>query len=817
MKSLVLGLFLLVSTALFSQNNPVKITVNTPLSNQSCEKDEELRTVTLARADGSSPIIFNVLGCKIERELNLEPGNYVIDVTALDSPIQSQKFTVKAGDTNITLPDLKLETKTQQLAEVTITARQKKFIKIDPDKTTVNVKDNGMLNSGNAMDAVRRIPGVVKSPGGGLTLNGRGVQIYIDGAPSTLTGQDLENYLNSLPAGAIEKIELIYNPGAAFDANASGSIINIVTASRKMKGVNASFNVNYNFNEYQKPSPQILLNGKVNEVSWQTMFGVNYIEGENQNNSTQTFTTLTPPVTLDQKNFTQTINRNLYWRTGLNYRINDKSNLLFNYNMSASNDDNYNTNTATGNGINFLNRGLTEEKTNFHEASAQYKRKLDTIGSTVDVIAYGNYFGRTPVNQSVSEEAATRTFNNSDLNFDLYNYYLKYDFNLPITKLKLNFATGGKFNHLKVTNFGQYNFESPNEDVFDNGTFSDVIDFNYLETNLAFYAQVTKSIKKFSFTAGLRFEDFNVTRNASTVANEIKFTNTNLFPSVSLNYRFTDQINLNSTYNRKVNQPGYTNIDPNNNSLFNRYNASEGNLLLAPVFFDNFSATISAFDYIQLGVNYSVSKDANQFVIAAEPGELVANRTFVQIDRFKTFSSYINFPIPLDYIFKGKNEFNARMANPDKMNYIYANIAYQKTTTDGFSTGFKNDGVFTYGGQAQIQLPYNIVSTLNYFYVPTGIWEIYKVTEPIQQFDISLNRDFMNKRLKLGVHCFDLFNINKTTALIPGENIRSTFYEKRDSRVFRISLTYNFGNLKLQKENTDINTDKINTGGGLLK
>ena len=225
MKSVLIGLFTLVSLAVFSQKSQVKIELNAPLSNVTCEKDEELRTVTVSSADGSSPIIFNVLGCKIEREVNLEPGNYVVEVAVLDSPVQSQKFTVKAGDTLVVIPELKLEAKANQLAEVTITARQRKFIKIDPDKTTVNVKDNGMLNSGNAMDAVRRIPGVVRSPGGGLTLNGRGVQIYIDSAPSTLTGQDLENYLNSLPAGAIEKIELIYNPGAAFDANASGSII----------------------------------------------------------------------------------------------------------------------------------------------------------------------------------------------------------------------------------------------------------------------------------------------------------------------------------------------------------------------------------------------------------------------------------------------------------------------------------------------------------------------------------------------------------------------------------------------------------------
>jgi hypothetical protein len=69
-----------------------------------------------------------------------------------------------------------------------------------------------MLNSGSSMDAVKK-PGVITSPTGSLTLNGKAVAIYIDGAPSTLSGTDLQNYLSTLPAGAIEKVELIYNPG----------------------------------------------------------------------------------------------------------------------------------------------------------------------------------------------------------------------------------------------------------------------------------------------------------------------------------------------------------------------------------------------------------------------------------------------------------------------------------------------------------------------------------------------------------------------------------------------------------------------------
>jgi uncharacterized protein YdgA (DUF945 family) len=75
----------------------------------------------------------------------------------------------------------------------------------------------------------------------------------------------------------------------------------------------------------------------------------------------------------------------------------------------------------------------------------------------------------------------------------------------------------------------------------------------------------------------------------------------------------------------------------------------------------------------------------------------------------------------------------------------------------------------------------------------------------------------MKGKLKIGVHCFDVFNSNEVNALIAGNNLNTNFKQKQDSRTFRLSLTYNFGNLKLEKENTNINTEKVNSGGGLLK
>lgn len=708
--------------------------------------------------------------------------------------------------------------KAKELKEVTVFGNKKQFLKVESDKTIVSVKDNGMLNSGNSLEAIKRLPGVITSPTGGLTLNGKGVTIYIDGAPSALNGTDLQNYLSSLPANAIEKVELIYNPGAAYDANASGSIINIITSSKRLKGVNANFNINYNFNKYQKPSPQILLNGKEKNFSWQTMLGYNYIDSENRSKNSQTFTSFAPDKNLFQENFTVNTNRNLYFRLGTNYKLSSKSNLLFNYNGNFANDRSVFNSSAFGENIDYNDEGFSKNKNYNNELSLQYKTKLDTLGRTLDVTAFLNTFDKTPINQSSGLNSGNiPSYNNGIIDFNLTNYYLKYDFAIPFNKLDFTINTGGKYNSIKVNNFGQYNINSSTNTIFDSNNYAESIDFNYNESNLAFYVEARKKIKKFNFTVGLRLEDFDVKREASTIADKIEYRNTNLFPNISALYEISPQVNFSSSYSRKIAQPNYNTIDPNNSSNFNQYNTSTGNLALQPVFYDNFEVKLSALQFVQLGANYTIAKDDNRFIFSAKPGELVSNQTFQQFDKIKTFSAFASFPIPLDYFFKGKAEFQKRMNTIDKMNYIYLNINYVKSTIDGYSFPFDNKAILNYGAQAQIILPWQITNTLSYFILPKGTWEIYQIEKPIQQFDISFNKDFMNKKLKVGLHCFDVFNKNEVNALIVGENLDTRFYQKQDSRTFRVSLTYNFGNLKLEQENTNIDTEKVKQGGGIIK
>ena len=719
-------------------------------------------------------------------------------------------FAQETPKKNVEVDSTQTKEKVNTLEEVQIYGNKKQYLKVESDKTTVNVKDNPLLNSGSSLEAVKRLPGVITSPTGSITLNAKNVAIYIDGFPSSLSGTDLQNYLLTLPANAIEKVELIYNPGASFEANASGSVINIVTSTKRKKGINASFNINYNFNKYQKPSPQFLLNGKTKNLSWQTMIGYNYIDGENKTENDKVFTSFKPAENLLQKNFVLTTNRNFYFRTGTNYKLNEKSNLLFNYNLNTANDRATSTSSTIGTGINFTNNGLTKNKNNNHEISLQYKTKLDSIGRTLDITAFSNFFDKNPITTSNGLNNSLPTVFNGDLDFDLKNYYLKYDFAIPFDKINFSLNTGGKFNTIKVNNSGIYNLNSASNSN---------IDFDYTETNLAFYAEARKKFKKFNFTAGIRFEDFNVDRNAVENSNktEVNFKNTNFFPNVSALYEINPNVNVSASYSKKIQQADYNTLDPNNFANFDQYNTSGGNPFLDPTFFDNFELKLTAFQFVQLGGNYTIANDVNRFIFNADPRELVSKQTFQQFDEINTLSFFASFPVPLDFFLKGKEEFKKRMNYMDKMNYIFFNLNYVDFTTKGYQFEFKEKPVINYSAQAQFILPWEIKNTISFFLTPKGTYEIYQITKPIQQFDISFNRDFLDKNLKIGLHCFDLFNSNEINALVSSTNLQTKFYQKQDTRTFRISLTYNFGNLKLEKENTNIDTQTVKQGGGMLK
>ena len=173
-----------------------------------------------------------------------EDGKY--ELSTLDSPLST--IILQASYIGYTTafggPDFVLREETEQLKELEVKAK-KPLIERQMDKLVVNVSASPLAAGSNGNEILRRAPGVRIDKDGNITVNGKSVEIWIDGKPSYLSGQQLKAMLDGTDGNTIEKIEIISNPSAKYDASGQGGIINIKMKRNMMRGLNGMLSAAY--------------------------------------------------------------------------------------------------------------------------------------------------------------------------------------------------------------------------------------------------------------------------------------------------------------------------------------------------------------------------------------------------------------------------------------------------------------------------------------------------------------------------------------------------------------------------------------------
>ena len=171
---------------------------------------------------------------------NLARGEYVLDLRRIGyAPLSKQVF---VGELSrfLDVGVLKMEPAAPALDKVTVTATRDEVANA-MDRKSYTLADNIAQSGGSVAQAMASLPGVTVTQDGKIQLRGSDkVAVLIDGKQSALTGVASQAGLENLPASAIERIEIITNPGAKFDANASAGIINLVLKQEKQEGFNGS-------------------------------------------------------------------------------------------------------------------------------------------------------------------------------------------------------------------------------------------------------------------------------------------------------------------------------------------------------------------------------------------------------------------------------------------------------------------------------------------------------------------------------------------------------------------------------------------------
>ena len=201
--------------------------------------------------------------------INIKKGNYFLMFPSVTNQLTFvNDVVINDSIKNIDLGEIQLQKKTKQLGEVTVKV-DKPFIEKQTDKTVVNIENSIIQTGSSLMEVLEKLPGVLVDQDGNIRLRGKqGVLILLDGKQMVLSGQDLANLLRGMPANTIQKIEIITNPSAKWDASGNAGILNIITKRNRQEGWNAGINLSYGQGRYAKINPSANFSYKRNNFNF---------------------------------------------------------------------------------------------------------------------------------------------------------------------------------------------------------------------------------------------------------------------------------------------------------------------------------------------------------------------------------------------------------------------------------------------------------------------------------------------------------------------------------------------------------------------
>ena len=233
--------FLMFTTgALFAQN---RCTITGVMADSLSKEKIFYATIGLQTADSTARMVgstFTDANGKFTLA-DVPAGDYNLKAMLVGYDLLVLPVTVSAAQKTLDLGTVLMKKISATLQEVKIKGERPVYL-IDGEKTMYNVADDPTVQSGTAADALQNAPGVEVDAEGNITLRGvSSVEIWLNNKPSNMNEEALKQFIKQMPAGTIEKIEVITNPSARYSAKGSGGIINIVTSSNIKKNSFLSF------------------------------------------------------------------------------------------------------------------------------------------------------------------------------------------------------------------------------------------------------------------------------------------------------------------------------------------------------------------------------------------------------------------------------------------------------------------------------------------------------------------------------------------------------------------------------------------------
>lgn len=723
-------------------------------------------------------------------------GNYNVRAEFISFKTVTIPQKVFNADSN--LGTIQMEADVAQLNEIEVIA-EKSTVEIKLDKRVYNVGKDMMVKGGTVSDVLDNVPSVTVDAEGTVALRGNeNVKILIDGKPSGLAGINIADALKLLPADAVEKVEVITNPSARYDAEGGGGIINIVLRKGKANGVNGSVMVNAGDPETYGTS--INLNKKSDDYNLFSNIGYNYrnnpgnslVDAEYFNADGSTSRFIKERRTNERlsegynANFGIDLNlsKSLTWTNALTFRENNGKNPdnVFFYNFDASNNPTFVRNR--------LNDQKSDEFSIEYSSNFTKKFKKDDHKLTVDFATSQNRENEfaTIYDQILDDPASLTTQGTSNKNKQQRNL-IQTDYVLPIGK-NGRFEAGYRGSFQKnLTDF----VVTPVSD------FSNTLE--YVENVNALYTQYGSKINKFSYFFGLRFEDSHIEVNSLSLNDYNTKKYNNLFPSATFNYEFSESSSVSLSYSKRINRPRGRFLNPVS-SLSSNINIFQGNPDLNP----------SKTDAIDLGylkrwkkltfntsAYINVTNDSYQF-IRKESGLFVEGVPVI-----------LSTPINLSKEYRAGFEFNLNYT-PYKWWRLNGNFNAFRNETKGDYSFVDSDGdtilqnfdnvALTWFARinSKITLPYKIDWQTN------GTYNAPQTNAQgrslgVASMNLAFSKDILKDKGTIALNVSDVFNSRKRIMETEIPNVVSSYSEMQwRERQVMLTFTYRFNKQKNERD-----------------
>ena len=552
-----------------------------------------------------------------------DDGHYSIEVPARAYIIQASfvgYHTAFGG------PDFVLHEETERLAEVEVKAK-KPLIERQMDKLVVNVSASPLSAGSNGNDILRRSPGVRIDKDGNITVNGKSVEIWMDGKPSYLSGQQLKAMLDGTDGNTIEKIEIISNPSAKYDASGQGGIINIKTKRNMMRGLNGMLSVGYGgmyFGDVKRWLNQEMASLMLNYRGEKTytfgqltqVFSQNDIDFESYRKA---------PSTENYSKSGYGINFQYYMlKVGNDWYIDSANTLGFilqvpymDVKQQILPGRNYAYTYTPADTVNSVTNSLNRLQAPQHTANLNYTHTFsEALERELTVnVDYNRY--RNNAHNEQGTEFMSSKLGNSSVGLDIHSRQT-----VDIYSAKLDFQT--KFWETGMIECGvKYALSSTDNTMTTDSMRNDLkqsqttSNFLYQEHVAAAYISVGKQFgEHWSVKLGLRGEytfSHGDWKSADSITNKSYF---NPFPTIFIGYsnqpkdmsKQIESYSVSASYTRRIKRPNYWMLNPFR-TYIDAYSYQEGNTELTPEFNNDVEVHLSWTQYLNMTFNFAHTQD----------------------------------------------------------------------------------------------------------------------------------------------------------------------------------------------------------------